>query len=144
LNQEWSTFDLELVFGDVADHDIVPPLDLAAYGLLMPTGIPCMTIIEQVAQKLHAVTDPNENRPRDLIDIYLCIVRLPPNENDLRETCATMFLQRDIQAWPPELLMREEWPAQLSEIIAQSELDINADGVFEGVRGLIARLASSD
>jgi hypothetical protein len=143
-NQDWSTFDLELVFADVAGHDTVPPLDLATYGLLTPSGIPCMTIAEQVAQKLHAATDPGENRPRDLIDIYLGVTRLPPGYEELREACIRTFSERKAHDWPPAIEIRDGWSsAQLAGIIASSDLDLSVEEVFDGVRSLVARLAVS-
>jgi hypothetical protein len=141
--QDWSTFQLELVFADIAGQDTLPPLDLSAYGLLTPTGIPCMTIAEQVAQKLHAVTDPAEDRPRDLIDIYLCVTRLPPNDDELREHCVRIFAERATHAWPPVVEMRDGWPRQLTDIITGSHLNLTPDEVFTGVRALVERLAQA-
>ncbi|MBV8750851.1 MAG: nucleotidyl transferase AbiEii/AbiGii toxin family protein [Candidatus Eremiobacteraeota bacterium] len=139
--QDWSTFELEIVFGEITEHDMVPPLDLVAYGLLTPTGIPCMTIAEQVAQKLHALTDPAESRPRDLIDVYLCTTRLPPDNDELRDLCTRVFAERATHAWPPVVEMREGWQAQLAEMIDNAQLDLTVDQVLEGVRALVKRLA---
>jgi hypothetical protein len=140
--REWSTFELELVFAEITGHDVVAPLDLAAYGLLMPTGIPCMTIAEQVAQKLHAVTDPREDRPRDLIDIYLCVTRIPPGHAELREVCVRTFAERATHAWPPNIEVHDEWPTALAALIADSDLELTVEEVVEGVRTLVVRLTA--
>jgi hypothetical protein len=101
-----------------------------------------MTIAEQVAQKLHAVTAAEENRPRDLIDIYLCVTRLPPDDGELHDACVKTFSERDTHAWPPTLQVRDGWSVQLTEIIATSELDLTVDEVFDGVRNLVGKLAA--
>lgn len=140
--REWSTFELELVFAEITGQDLIAPLDLPAYGLLAPTGIPCITISEQVAQKLYAVSDPAENRPRDLIDIYLCIRRIPPDHGELRAACTRIFSERAKQAWPPDISMRNGWQEILSNLIADSELELTTDEVLRGVQSLVAALVA--
>lgn len=139
-NREWSTFEVELVFDEIIADDRVAPIDFTAYGLLQPSDIPCMTVTEQIAQKLHAVTDPGENRPRDLIDIYLCDTRLSPNDDELRAECVRTFQQRGAHPWPPNVAIRDGWDAQLEKLIADSELTLAVKEVTDGVRRLIARL----
>jgi len=141
--REWSTFELELVFAEIIGHDLVEPLDLSAYGLLMPMDIPCMTIVEQVAQKVHAVSDPAENRPRGLIDIYLCIQRIPPDLVELRAACIRIFAERGKHQWPPEIAMRDGWPEILAALIVRSKLDLTIDDVLHGVQSLVADLAAN-
>lgn len=53
-----------------------------------------MTAAEQIAQKLHAVSDPNEHRPRDLIDIYLLAARLRPADAEVLDHCVRTFEDR--------------------------------------------------
>jgi hypothetical protein len=101
-----------------------------------------MTIAEQVAQKLHAVSDPREDRPRDLIDIYLCGTRIPLDNAELREICVRTFTERGEHAWPPIIEMRAEWQGRLAALIADSELELTVDEVMEGVRSLVAELAA--
>ena len=143
-NKEWSTFDVELVFGPVGADEPIEPLDLAAFGLLRPGDIPCMTVAEQIAQKLHAVTDPDENRPRDLIDIYLLDTRLPRLDATLLDHCLTTFERRAKQPWPPNIVVQDGWNAQLEALIAQFQLSITVDHVVRGVRALVNRLLGLD
>jgi hypothetical protein len=139
-NRPWSTFELELVFAPVTSRDIVEPLDLASYGLLETSGIPCITIPEQIAQKMHAVTDPSENRPRDLIDIFLCLQRIDIDYDELRDACVRVFDERATHTWPPNIDIKEDWPIALEGIIADSSLEITVDDVIAGARSLIAKL----
>lgn len=62
--REWSTFDVDLVTGETDRHDAVPPFETAKYGLIAASEVPCMSALDQIAQKLHAVTNPQENRAR--------------------------------------------------------------------------------
>lgn len=72
LTREWTTFDLDLVHGPVDDCEPVEPYDLTIFGLQAPSSMPCLSVIEQIAQKLHAVTSPGEDRAR--LDRYLFVV----------------------------------------------------------------------
>jgi hypothetical protein len=57
-NGDWSTFDVEVMAGDVTEAEFVEPLDLAEFGLEHPELIPCLDLYAQVAQKFHGATDP--------------------------------------------------------------------------------------
>ena len=102
-NRNWSTFEVELVFAEVYAEELVAAIDLTAFGLLRPSPIPCMTVEEQIAQKLHAVSDPSEDRPRDLIDIHLFITRLTPDIGDILAACVRTFELRATHQWPPNI-----------------------------------------
>jgi hypothetical protein len=139
-NKEWATFEVELVFGSVTDQDAIPPLDLSTFGLLQAADIPCMTAAEQIAQKLHAASDPSENRPRDLIDIYLLDTRLRPSNADLLDQCIRTFEERATHAWPPNIDLRDGWVPQLQEMIDRLDLALNIDAILHSVRALVSRL----
>jgi hypothetical protein len=139
-NKEWATFEVELVFGPVIDQDTIAPLDLSTFGLLQAAAIPCMTAAEQIAQKLHAASDPSENRPRDLIDIYLLDTRLRPSNADLLDQCMRTFEERASHAWPPNIELRDGWARQLQEMIDRLDLALNIDAILHSVRALVSRL----
>ena len=130
----WSTFEVELVFDEITDLEIVEPPNLESYGLLSARGVPCMTACEQIAQKLHAVSDAAENRPRDLIDIYLCATRLAPDVVELRSACVRKFDKRATHSWPPTIEAREGWAEALEGLIAKSELQLTVEEVVGGVQ----------
>jgi predicted nucleotidyltransferase component of viral defense system len=139
-NKEWSTFEVELVFGPVTTEDGVVPFNLATFGLLQPVDIPCMTAAEQIAQKLHAASDPNEDRPRDLVDIYLLDTRLRPPDTELLHHCVRTFEERATHAWPPNIDLRDGWDRQLLEMLERLELTLTLEDLLSGVRALVARL----
>ena len=83
----------------------------AALGLPPPKPVPLMKLHHQVAQKLHGLTDPSQNRPHDLIDLQLVFSQ---NELDLalvRKTCERLFAHRRRQTWPAKVFAGESWEA---------------------------------
>jgi hypothetical protein len=139
-NRNWSTFEAELVFAEVHAEELVAAIDLTAFGLLRPSPIPCMTVEEQIAQKLHAVSDPSEDRPRDLIDIHLFMTRLTPDVDDILAACVRTFQLRATHQWPPNITIRSGWVEQIDQLIADSELALSSSDIITGVFDLLSRL----
>jgi hypothetical protein len=139
LAAEWSTFEVEVVFGDVTDPEMLAPHAIEEFGLARPSDVPCMNAYEQVAQKIHAVTHPTEDRPRDLVDIFVINSQLELNVEVLRIAAETVFKQRATHAWPPPIELRDGWGVAIEEIIRRNELDFSVDQVLDGVRALVAR-----
>ena len=71
LKAPWATFEVDLVTGSADIQERVEAYDLGAFGLASPSAVPCLNVSHQLAQKIYAVTDPDDDRARDLIDIYL-------------------------------------------------------------------------
>lgn len=138
--KDWSTFEVELVYGAVDACESIVPFGIDTFGLMRPSHIPCMTIAEQIAQKLHAVSDPTENRPRDLVDIYLLDTRLPHADDELRGIAIRTFDERGAHPWPPNIALRDGWEHELTQIITRHGLELHAAEVLNGVRNLVARL----
>ncbi|WP_431310197.1 nucleotidyl transferase AbiEii/AbiGii toxin family protein [Litorihabitans aurantiacus] len=59
-----------------------------------------MHLEHQIAQKLHAVTDPAYERAHDLVDLQL-LWRADPDLPRLRDLCERTFDWRRRQPWPP-------------------------------------------
>jgi hypothetical protein len=98
---DWARFELELVEGAIGSWDDVPVSGIDALGLDSADSIPCMTVSEQIAQKLHAVSGPGENRPRDLYDIYLMDRYCEQDDAALLRDALAEFTRRATHAWPP-------------------------------------------
>jgi len=137
---EWSTFDVELAFGSVRASDRIEPLDLSEFGLLRPGTIPCMTAEEQIAQKLHALSDTGENRPRDVIDVVLIDRLLALDDTVLRRYCIETFAARATHVWPPTIELRPGWDVQIADLITRFELPLSVNDAITDVRRLVARL----
>jgi len=139
-SRSWSTFEVELVFAEVHAEELVAAIDLTESGLLRPSPIPCMTVEEQIAQKLHAVSDPSEDRPRDLIDIHLFTTRLSPDRGDILAACVRTFERRATHHWPPTIRIRRGWAEQIDQLIADSELALKSSAVIASVFNLLSQL----
>lgn len=100
-----------------------------------------MNVYEQIAQKLHAVTDPDEDRPRDLVDIFLISQQIELEAESLRLAAQTTFLQRAKQSWPCTIALRDGWTGVIAEILERNDLQLTVDAILDGVRALVANLA---
>jgi hypothetical protein len=140
LGREWSTFEVELVDGSATEYEAVEVYDMVEFGLLTPTAVPCLSVFEQIAQKLHAVSDPDENRPRDLIDIFLLDSHTQRDDMTLRTVATAEFGRRAKHSWPPLISLREGWSETLTELIQRSGLDLKVDDIVDGVNSLVLRL----
>ncbi|HEY2142125.1 MAG TPA: nucleotidyl transferase AbiEii/AbiGii toxin family protein [Solirubrobacteraceae bacterium] len=83
--------------------------DLSTIGLDGPTIVPVLAVRWQIAQKLHAVTEPplrpgGEN-PRywDLIDLQLLQALTGENLAPVKDACQRIFAARGRQPWPPHV-----------------------------------------
>jgi nitrogen fixation protein len=99
-----------------------------------------MTAAEQMAQKLHAVSDPTEDRARDLYDIYLIDSHLELNDSELLEAAVAEFERRATHAWPPKIALRDGWEATLSELLANDGLPVTVEAIVIAVESLVLRL----
>lgn len=108
LGRSWRTVKFELGHNEV-DNAVEPELRIAAdlvelftgIGLPAPSPIPVMRADHQVAQKLHAVSEPGSDRARDLVDLQLLGEREDLDLGQLQATCLRLFDYRRQHPWPP-------------------------------------------
>jgi hypothetical protein len=111
----WSSITMEVSAYEGTDlpAEEVPAISLTDFGLRGPERLPCMPLVKQVAQKLHAMTEqlesghPNE-RFRDLWDLWVLREMVPPSPQ-LREVCEETFRIREKHPWPPTILVHSHW-----------------------------------
>lgn len=125
LGSSWDTVpvDISRREGDTFDVEFVSVTLLEEFGLQSPGSIPCLPLSEQIAQKIHALTEPQtperpNHRFRDLVDLLLLRPRLqdlPP----LREACQRVFSSRGTHPWPPFVEAHEHWIAPFG-VMAES------------------------
>ncbi|MEV5000102.1 nucleotidyl transferase AbiEii/AbiGii toxin family protein [Nocardioides sp. LML1-1-1.1] len=116
LGRSWRTVKFELGHNEI-DDALEPELRIAAdlvelftdLGLPAPGPIPVMRADHQVAQKIHAISEPGSERVRDLVDLQL----LDRGENldmaEVKATCIRLFDYRRRQAWPPVMEVGAGW-----------------------------------
>ncbi len=133
-----------------------PPLEY--FGLSMPTTTAGITLDYQVAQKLHACTDPHTNahpndRVRDVIDLHLLRSAFY-NSGDLAplaRACRDVFAMREKEAkqtgevpprsWPPTVTSHPHWQADFAAYATNVGL---AMSFGEGVDRLNSWIAEID
>lgn len=139
-NAAWSTFEVEVMAGDVVEEDLVEPLDLAEFGLEHPDLIPCLNLYQQVSQKFHGATDPDENRPRDLLDIYVLHQTYNFDIARLRTTLEELFVQRAKQPWPAPIELRDGWETEIAALIEGNNFACTVAQVIRAVRAFAVEL----
>lgn len=101
--------------GNADAYDKVNSEALSLVGLPNSDAVPCMTLPWQIAQKIHACTEPTEaprtnDRAHDLVDLQLLEALLtdePPD--DTRSACIAVFAARGRHEWPPRLQALPHW-----------------------------------
>lgn len=125
----WRTVKFELGHNEINDAED-PELRLAAdlvelftdVGLPAPSAIPVMRADHQVAQKLHAVSSPDNDRARDLIDLQLLEKGEKLDLLQIKGTCLRLFEYRRHQSWPPLIVANAEWETLYT--VAAEDLDV--------------------
>jgi len=119
--RSWQTVEIDLGPGEALEVDLVAPAvtGIAEMGLPVTPHVRCISIHEQVAQKLHACTGPQqEDRARDVLDILLFEMLGQINYRRTREAAERLFAQRATHAFPPSPALPAEWRREL-ETLAQ-------------------------
>jgi len=117
-----------------------PPLH--HFGIPSPVELAGIVFDYQVAQKLHACTDPHappdqiNARARDLVDLAIirdAFYREPHDLPALRAACADVFAARAIDAealgfairtWPPTVRAYDDWPTDFADAVGDRDLTL--------------------
>lgn len=114
--RSWCTVSFELGHNELGDAD-EPEFHLAAdladlfteVGLEAPRPVPVMRADHQIAQKLHAASEPGSDRARDLVDLQLLDHSETLDLAQVRATCVRLFDYRRRQSWPPVIRAGSDW-----------------------------------
>jgi Nucleotidyl transferase AbiEii toxin, Type IV TA system len=119
--RSWQTVEIDLGPGEAREVDLVAPAvtGIAEMGLPVTSHVRCISIHEQVAQKLHACTGPQrEDRARDVLDILLLDMLGRLDYQRARAAAERLFAERATNAFPPRVALPAEWRREL-EALAQ-------------------------
>ena len=117
----WQTIDVDLGPAGKGDIDLVDPKipGLSEMGLRTPTPVRCLSISEQVAQKLHACTGPySKGRARDILDILLMEMLGQLDVKEIGVAAAQVFAERATHDFPPVIHIDPAWGPEL-EVMAE-------------------------
>ena len=136
--------------GDALQRVDTVEVSLDPVGLPVPPTVSCLSVRYQIAQKLHACTDPLDgqrpnDRAHDLADLILLEELLDDHDlGEVRSACVDVFAIRDRQPWPPALVAPPHWPARWNAIVEEDHFPVTAlDDAVQRVRTLIARIGAA-
>ena len=147
-NKPFATVTLEVGYDELAaieegEPEFVLADDIkdlfAVCGLPTPNPVPVLATHHQVAQKIHACTEPGSERAHDLVDLQLL---WPASDKQLRLTAATtrrLFSYRRAHAFPGTCEPTSHWPTAYAD--AAEGLDVVPTSA-EAVKWLNDRLAT--
>lgn len=152
--RRWGTVTLEVAPAEereILDVDGVQPFDLALFGLPRPETIPVVGLPYLIAQKLHACTEPFEDREnprvRDLIDLQLVRPLVPRVDLwRVRDACVSIFAGRDTHPWPPRLEAPASWTSAYDRFAEESAAGVarDVDGAVQSINRFIEEIAGAD
>lgn len=141
--------------------DLVAPAEaLEQVGLPAHDGVACIPVAWQIAQKLHACTDPGpepgpepgpdpepggggNERARDLVDLLL-LQELVVDWAPVREVCTRVFAHRARHTWPPTVRTWPGWPRLWTRLAEDGETTMTLQEAVGSVQDLIARIEIED
>jgi len=150
VGRPFATVDVDLAQATSdAQTDAVEPIALHELGLTQLRDVPCLSLAEQIAQKIHALTEPlppgrANMRARDVLDILLLNARLQPDIEEIRQACLSTFARRAAHTWPiTHFSFPAEWKI-LEELARQVRYDTSDVEVIEKRFGaFLARLSEA-
>ncbi len=148
LGRSWCTVTLEVGFNEIGVADeaemVVPADDIAelftGLGFPAPSAIPLMPLTFQVAQKLHAVTQPGNDRARDLIDLQLMAENATMDFARLNAFCKRLFAFRKRHPWPSMVVKGPKWDELYDSQKGSLPVLPTVDGAIVWANQLIARI----
>lgn len=116
-----------------------------AVGLPPPGPVPALAQHQQIAQKLHACTAPDEDgwandRAHDLVDLQLAHRAYDGTLAEIRATCERLFAARRRHAWPPKVTVREGWSQRYAAESAGLDVCADVEDAVAWANDLVARI----
>jgi hypothetical protein len=147
FGRPWATVKVDLASAMPAcETDSVPPIALAELGLQSSRSVSCLAIPAQIAQRIHALTEPEPRgrpnpRARDVLDILLLVQRLEVDNAAVLTACEHVFTERATHTWPvASFAFPPGWHGMLAELAREICYDTDDPEVIE--RRFNAYLAS--
>ena len=125
--REFGSTSLEVAIDETSatHHELIEPsgIALATFAIDPPQLVPCLDLPYQIAQKLHACTEPlpeGNDRVRDIIDIWLLEALLDSIDlATVRSAVTETFRRRQNHRWPPEVASSDSWARDYAGLITE-------------------------
>ena len=146
--KSWLTVPVE-VGHDELDDTAAPMLALAddltelfqRVGLPDPQPLPVLAAEHQIAQKLHACSEPGSERAHDLVDLQLLMNTGPVDLLLTATLCRRLFDSRRKHSWPPTIQAGPTWEGLYRDSVAGVTLVIpDLPGALDWANELVQRL----
>lgn len=133
--------ELEATTREPVDHALPEDaLDLfAEIGLTKPLPVPVLPLHHQIAQKLHACTEPGNQRAHDLVDIQMCADQA--DDALVARTVRRLFTFRGKHAWPAVVAPDDTWAGLYATAADGLPVAATVTDAAQWVNDYIARLA---
>ncbi|HWJ65175.1 MAG TPA: nucleotidyl transferase AbiEii/AbiGii toxin family protein [Nocardioides sp.] len=143
----WCTVKFELGHNEIGDAE-EPERQLAdglaqlftEVGLEAPKPVPVMRVDHQIAQKLHAVSEPGSERVRDLVDLQLLDKGEDLDLAQVNATCVRLFEYRCQHAWPPTIETGAGWDTLYEAAVEDIDVLPDAEVAVVWVNELVQRI----
>ena len=120
--RSWQTIEVDLGPAKMGQVDLVEPKvhGLLELGIPVISPVRCLSLADQVAQKLHACTGPaRAGRARDVLDILLIDALGEVDYHETAQAACRVFEDRATHPFPPEFVMPPEWRPELEGMAAE-------------------------
>ena len=146
-SRPWITVPLEVGHNEIGDADkpeyIISKDAVNIFeklGFPAPKPIPVIPITHQIAQKLHAVTEPSSKRAHDLIDLQIIINNDKIDYAKTNDICRRLFKYRNMQPWPSKVIKGEDWDMLYDNQSAGLNVLPNINDAINWVNNLIDKI----
>jgi len=161
--QVWRAIDVEVApdEGGAGDRvETVPATPLHHFGLPSAVELAGIAMDYQVAQKLHACSDPHQppefinDRARDIVDLILIRNAFYNDAYDiaeLRRACEALFEARQVDAlelnaeprmWPPTVVGYDDWRSDFAKACEEVGVTIDLDTAVAEINDWVARISA--
>lgn len=142
------------------ERELIEPPPLAGFGLPDPDVLVGIAMRFQIAQKLHAVSDPHEppgsinDRARDVVDLLLLRDLITatgaPTLAEVREAAVAVFearaseaakLGRPTRHWPPTLVSHTHWKSDYTKAATSGGIGLSLGDAVGEVNDWVEKLA---
>jgi hypothetical protein len=158
----WRSIDVEVAADEAGIGErsaLLKAVPLGHFGLPTAESLAGIALDFQVAQKIHACTDPHEpptfvnTRARDVVDLLLledAFYRDAATLSGLRSACETLFQARAAdavaleiagRAWPPTVMAHEGWERDFAAACREADLDLDLQASLDRVNEWIRAIA---
>jgi hypothetical protein len=138
----------------------IPTLNVGFFGLEPPETLIGVAMDYQIAQKLHAASDPDEvdyenQRVHDLIDIWLLKEAFYPGQPpaSLRDACLDIFayradeaaqLGRPVRHWPPVFEINGFWRTAYPPLAEELGIALTVDELVAAMNAWVQEIGHAD